>query len=217
MSLPKIKAVVFDLDGTLVDSLTTTFNSLNHALDAFGHRALGPQEFFALFGPSEPVILGKLLGKENAEKAYAIAHAYLDERLQDITVFEQVEEMLRKLETQNIDIAIVTGRGWDTTQTILQHHGWEDRFSIVIANDHAPRPKPYPDGILKAIEHLGHSPHECIYLGDMPGDMKAARAAGALPVGAHWDQLAIENDLIAGGAEYTVETPSGLIDLLLNP
>jgi HAD superfamily hydrolase (TIGR01549 family) len=211
---PPARAVVFDLDGTLVDSLPTTFEAFNQGILACGGRAHTPQEIMKYFGPSESVIFGKILGEDRAAEAYAHARAYLDQNMGSVTMFEGVLELLRELRQKQVPMAIVTGRGWDSTQMILEHHGLEQFFETVIANDHVPEPKPAPHGIQLALSRLKLAASEIIYVGDSTVDIIAARAAGSYGVAALWDSRAQREKLIQVDPHYLAEHPSELIQLV---
>jgi len=184
-----LKCILFDLDGTLVNSLAVTFNGFNHAFQKFGGKALSPVEIMAYFGPGEKEIFAKILGDEHAESAQAEYFAYTRGRLQEAPLFPGIAEVLAECRTREIPIGIVTGRGRESTHFILDHHGIRDQFGCILTHDDLSSSKPSPEGILKALEILGCKPEEALYLGDMWMDVRAAKRAGCKAFSAGWDPL----------------------------
>jgi HAD superfamily hydrolase (TIGR01509 family) len=208
------QAIVFDLDGTLVDSLSVTFEAFNRGIEAFGGRRHSGHEIMRYFGPSESVILGKILGADKGAAAGAICHAYMRENVHRAPLHEGIGEMLEELKRRGLPVAIVTGRGWESTEGILKHHGLLDRFVTVIASDHVVEPKPAPHGILLAAERLRVPASEIIYVGDSHFDMKAAHRAGASSAAALWDAL-VDRLLLEGeGPHFWLKRPEELFGIL---
>lgn len=209
-----VKGVVFDLDGTLVDSLKTTFDAFNHGIVRCGGRVHAPDEIMAHFGPGEGEIFARIVGRERAMEAYAASRDYLDEHLEDVPLHEGVSALLDELADRRIPISIVTGRSWNTTEVILRHHGILDRFITVIANDHVPLPKPAPNGIQLALERMKFRPEDIAYVGDSVVDIQASRSAGARSVAALWDRLASREALASHDPHHWANHPSDLLGLV---
>jgi HAD superfamily hydrolase (TIGR01509 family) len=210
-----LKGIIFDLDGTLVDSLSTTFDAFNHAIVAHGGQPLTPQQIMAYFGPGEGQIFARILGQEKAAPAYHLCRAYLDENIGRVPLHQGIGDVLEHLKSRGLPVAIVTGRSWDTTEIILKHHGILDRFVTVIANDHVGSPKPSPEGIRLALSRLGLEPVQAAYVGDSWVDMRASRTAGTLSIGALWDLMADRRALEAHDPHHLLERPElmrGLLD-----
>jgi HAD superfamily hydrolase (TIGR01509 family) len=211
MSNLSVKGVVFDLDGTLVDSLATTFDAFNHGITRCGGRAHSPSEIMAYFGPGEDEIFAQIVGRERAAEAYAASRRYLDEHLHQVPLHEGVAGVLEELARRKLPLAIVTGRSWNTTEVILRHHGLLPRFVTVIANDHVPFPKPAPHGIQLASQRLQLLPSEVLYVGDSAVDILASKSAGAKSVAALWDRLASKAGLAAHDPHYWAHHPQELL------
>jgi HAD superfamily hydrolase (TIGR01509 family) len=182
-----LKGIVFDLDGTLVDSLATTFDAFNHGITKFGGKVHTPAEIMAYFGPGEGEIFAQILGADKAEAAYEACRDYMDANLSRVPLHSGVGELLESLKSAGVPISIFTGRSWNTTEMILKHHGLMDRFITVVANDHVDAPKPSPEGLHLALSRMKLEPQQVLFVGDSPADMIASRAAGARGVGALWD------------------------------
>ncbi len=203
----KPKGIVFDLDGTLVDSLKVTFDAFNLGITHFGGRVHTGKEIMSFFGPGEGQILARIVGNENAEVATAMARAHLEENLSRVPLHAGAAELLEKLKSAGVAVSIVTGRAWETTETILNHHGLLDRFVTVVAHDHVGASKPAPEGILLAISRMELKPEECCYVGDSPMDMLAASRAGMPGVACLWDQMSSRKEMLAAGASFLAERP----------
>ena len=188
--LNSIKGFVFDLDGTLVDSLGTTFDAFNHAIVQSGGKKHTPAEIMAHFGTGESQIFAKILDEERAESAYALSRSYMDENMGTVPLHDGIGDLLEKLKSSNIPISIFTGRSWDTTKIILTHHGLLDRFITIVANNHVTKPKPSPEGLVLALSRMKLMPHEVFFVGDSPVDIIAGKEAGSPSIAALWDLIA---------------------------
>lgn len=207
-----LKGIVFDLDGTLVDSLSLTFDAFNRGIVQQGGQIHTPQQLMAHFGPGEDKIFLKILGsKSKAEKAYLACREYLDENLHRCPLHEGVLDLLDHFKNAGVPMSIFTGRSWNTTEVILKHHGLLDRFVTVVANDHVDHPKPSPEGLYLALKRMALQPGEALFVGDSPVDILAARSAGALGVAALWDLLADRGLLERHQPHHWAEKPKELI------
>ncbi len=185
-----LKGIVFDLDGTLVDSLGVTFAGFNHALTSMNIRAHSVEEITTHFGTGEDQIFAKLVGKERAQEAYSRFQRYMDENVNRVPLHEGVAELLKNIHQHQVPTSIFTGRSWNTTETILRYHGLLNSFVTIVANDHVALPKPSPEGLHLALSRMKLTPEEVLFIGDSPADLIASRAAGTQGVAALWDHLA---------------------------
>jgi pyrophosphatase PpaX len=205
-----MKGILFDLDGTLVDSLTATFEAFNHGIVSHGGREHTPQEILAYFGPGEGEIFAQILGLDQAASAYQASRDYMDANMGRVPLHEGVGDLLERMKSAGVPVSIVTGRSWETTELILRHHGLLDRFVTVVANDHVTSPKPSPEGLRLALSRMGLDPADTCYVGDSPVDMQAARSAGASGVAALWDLLANRENLEKFDPHHFAEHPSSV-------
>jgi len=214
----KLKGIVFDLDGTLVDSLGVTFDGFNHGIRVRGGRPMAPREIMNYVGTGEREIFAAILGNAEADEAYAAYRDYVEENLGHVPMHNGILELLNALDRAGIPASIFTGRSWNTTQSILRHHGWLGRFVTVVANDHVKAPKPAPEGLHLALERMKLKPSEVLLVGDMPADICAANAAGARGVAALWDATVKREELEPHSPHYWAENPKqlwGLCESLL--
>ncbi|MGK5082791.1 HAD-IA family hydrolase [Bdellovibrionota bacterium FG-1] len=203
----KLKGIVFDLDGTLVDSLAVTFDAFNHGFINQGGTRRTPSEIMSYFGPGERQIFAAILGDSRADAAYLACRNYLDQNLHRVPLHAGISDLLQSLSEAGIAISVVTGRSWNTTEVILGHHGLLQSFVTVVANDHVSMPKPDPEGIQLACKRMGLNPAEILYVGDMAVDIQAARAAGSGSVAAFWDPSVKREDLLAHAPNHWAHHP----------
>lgn len=208
------KGIVFDLDGTLVDSLSVTFEAFNHGFTLFGSPKLSPAEIMNQFGPGEAEIFGRIVGVENAEAAYKASKEHLNANLSRTPLHSGIGELLEKLKSAGIPISIFTGRSWPTTELILNYHQLLDRFVTVIANDHVGSPKPSPEGLFLASKRMHIEPKHLLFVGDSPSDMIASQSAGSSGVAALWDLQADREILAPWKPHFWAKEPMEVFALL---
>src|SRR3954464_2972562 len=110
-----LKGILFDLDGTLVDSLSATIDAFNHGIVSQGGRVHTAQEIMRYFGPGEGEIFSQIVGPGRAAAAYEACRKFLDENLARVPMHAGVPELLDELKAAKVPISIVTGRSWNTT------------------------------------------------------------------------------------------------------
>ncbi len=177
----RVRAVLLDMDGTLVDAFGPIVTALNRTLADFGLPEMSEADIRRHTGRGECSMIS-LFG-ERREQAAERFLTYHDERLLDVRPMPGAEALLDWLATSGIPAAIVTSKHQDRAERQLAHLGWRHRFSAVIGLCDGRRQKPDPHTLLLACEALDVEPAQTIMVGDGTADMKAARRAGSLPVG----------------------------------
>ncbi|MBP3585248.1 MAG: HAD-IA family hydrolase, partial [Peptococcaceae bacterium] len=173
-----IKAVLFDLDGTLIDTSDLIFRSFEYALDTVLHTQIPREELLWTFGrPLEQIM--KSLGGERADELLKSFRAYSISHETDINLFPQVHETLAYLRAKGIKTAIVTSRIRPSTMRDLEILQLNPAlFDAIITPESTIEHKPHPAPALKAMELLGVSPEETIMIGDSMHDLQCGRQAG---------------------------------------
>jgi HAD superfamily hydrolase (TIGR01509 family) len=181
-----VKAAIFDLDGTLLDSLPLTFTAFREALRPWVGRDLTDQEIYARFGPADHEIVASWAGPEHAAEAVnRLMDAYA-RSVEQVAPYDGVLAMLEVLKGRGLRLALCTGRGRPSTELLIQHLGLGTWFDVVVTGEEVPCPKPEPDGILRTAELLEIPPGQVLYTGDSVKDVDAGVRAGAFTVAALW-------------------------------
>lgn len=179
---------IFDLDGTLVDSMSTHYRAWRYALQNNGapHEAFLWDEFIAHGGMAAPDIVSDLNRiyklQMNPQLVAAQKRARYDYLLETekLPIIEETIGLVRKLKAKNIPYAIGTGSVIDGARATLRSAGIEELFSIIVTPDDVPpgRGKPEPDIFLLAAERMGVPANECVVFEDAQPGIRAAEAAG---------------------------------------
>ncbi|MFT6861806.1 MAG: beta-phosphoglucomutase family hydrolase [Akkermansiaceae bacterium] len=176
------KALIFDLDGTLVDSMPAHFKAWCKALKKQGHQGVFPEDvFYAMGGRPTRDIVEVLngeqdLGLDPEEVAYAKKKAFL----KNLASIELIPEVAKIAEEHRgkIPMAVASGGGRIVVEKTLQHLGISDWFDEVVTADDVKHGKPAPDIFLEAASRLGVDPKDCVVFEDARSGIIAARAAG---------------------------------------
>jgi len=182
----KTRLVIFDLDGTLVDTLDATFRCFQEAVSPALGRVPSREEILERFGPADHRIVAEWVGPRQAQAAVERLYACYETAFADSGPFPGIVDLVRELRSQGRLTAIFTGRGRPSTDAILRGMQLQDLFDAVVTSDDVDHPKPAPDGLLKILELLKMKADEAVYVGDTVKDIDAARAAGMTPLAALW-------------------------------
>ncbi|HEU4557366.1 MAG TPA: HAD family hydrolase [Longimicrobium sp.] len=185
------KAILFDLDGTLIDTYRLYTESYGRAMEPFLGRRPTVEEVVARNPASERRFLVDWLGQEQGEACHAAFrthYAELHGALAD-GMYDGVREMLAALRSAGYPLGIVTGKGrhaWEVTERELDLGSWD----VVVTDDDVTEPKPEPEGLLHAVRALGIDPADAVYAGDSLVDLRAGRAAGMRTAAVLWPKTA---------------------------
>lgn len=171
----KTQAIVFDLDGTLVDSLPFVLRAFSHALEPFGPRPT--MDLFArLGGPPARIFSGLVHDPKHVPAAIERLEAFNREHHHLIRPFGGVGVVLEQLRTRGATLAIWTGRDRASTAWLLHEHGLGGFFSTVICGDDLPTHKPDPAGLQDILRQLDVKPPEALLVGDADVDVLGGAA-----------------------------------------
>ena len=206
MKFDDVKAVLFDLDGTLIDSAPDLAAAADQLRTASGQASLPLAAYRPLVGSGARGLLGLALGMGPDHPAFdtnkeAFFQAY-EARLTEATqVFEGVPGLLKSIEGHPLPWGVVTNKS--------------ERFTgPIISGDTTPFAKPHPEPLLEAARRLGVSPQHCVYIGDDERDVQAGRAAGMRTIAATYGYLGQDADVLSWGADRLVQAPLELVSLL---
>ena len=208
-----MRAVVFDMDGTLLDSVPTVSRAYADAIRSLGGPPVSPDEVVAEWhvGHTE-LVLGHFLGRCGPAEVERF-HAHLDPAIAKLRPFPGIPALLDELVDAGLRLGVFTAATRRVALSMLAAAGIDARFAVVVAGDDVERPKPAPDGLLLAQRQLGVPAEATAYVGDAEVDLGCANAAGSLGVHARWGARAG----VRGGAHLVAAHPYDVLNLLVAP
>ena len=216
-----MKAVLFDLDGTLIDSAPQLVGALNQLRQQYD---LPPIPFLVGRPYASHGAAGLLKAGFNMDKNDPLFDARVQEFLDiykevfnlNMQCMEGIEELINTLNLRKISWGIMTNKAKKFAQPIVSSHPLLKSAACLIAGDDVSMPKPSPEGLIKASQMLLIEPSDIIYLGDDRRDVMAANDAGMVSMAARYGYLEVGDDAKSWGAQYIIDKPSELLDYL-NP
>lgn len=216
-----VRCVLFDVDGTLIDTWDLYIESFLRSLETHVGRRLTLEELAALHPTSELRVLRQVLASDDELPQ---AHEGFLSHLRSLHpelyagVYDGVPGMLAALRSRGLVLGLVTGKSrgaWAVTAPVAGL----GEFAVAIMDDDVAHPKPEPEGLLAALAAVGAAPDETIYVGDSLNDARAARGAGVRFVAALWAKSDVERatfveKVAAEGAWALVPEPAALVELL---
>jgi pyrophosphatase PpaX len=204
-----IKAVLFDLDGTLIHSIEHIIACWQHTVRTSLGREMSREEIVPTLGRAllecfEEIAPGRSLEMREVYRAYQKATHDAD-----VTIVPGTHEALERLRGAGFTLGVVTSKGITVATEGLNLFNLGPYFDTVITYEDTERHKPYPDPLLVASARLGIEPEHMVYVGDAVFDIQAGKAAGMLTVGVTWGAGKRE-ELVAAGADWVVEGMEGL-------
>lgn len=211
-----IKAVLFDLDGTLTNTLDDIANAMNHSLRAHGLPEFAVDDYRYLVGDgvrklAERACRGRRELEDSVRQAY---QAYYQAHAQVLTApYEGVTELLCALNQRGVPMAVFSNKPHADTCRIVAHYFPEIAFEVIRGQLDGVPVKPDPAGALAVAAEMGIGPGEFVYLGDTGTDMRCAVNAGMQPIGVLWGFRSAE-ELLESGALALLKHPLQLLDIL---
>ena len=212
------KAAIFDLDGTLINSLEDLADSANAMLSSYGFPTHPVEPYKYFVGNGSRKLIERCLPKEQASDP-----AFVDEALerykaiyakhtQDKTrVYDGILDMLTELQKRRIPMGICTNKHQSAAEDIVSSMFPANTFQSILGDQKGLPRKPDPKKVLMIAEKFGVQPREVAYFGDTSVDMDTAKNAGFLPVGVLWG-FRPKEELIEHGAKVLLEKPSELFE-----
>ena len=214
-----VSTILFDLDGTLVDTAPDLGQALNLQLIRHGRPPLADAAIrpFASHGSRGLIGLGfGITPKDNN---------FINMRDEYLAIYETVftrspvllpgiAELLQTIEIKGLKWGIVTNKPRRFTMPLIESMGLHKRAACVVSGDDAPQPKPSPATLLMACEKVGVLPENCIYVGDAERDIQAGKAAGMKTVVALFGYIDVTDKPQDWGADALIEVPSELLEAL---
>jgi phosphoglycolate phosphatase len=213
------RAVLFDLDGTLIDSAPDLAAAANGLRSARGLPPL-PYEFLRpMVGAGARGMVGLAFGVAPGQPEFEplkqeFLSRYEEGLLLRTRVFRDMEPVLSQLDAERVPWGIVTNKATRYTEPVVHGLGLRRRAAVVICGDTTPHSKPHPEPLLEAARRLAVSPADCIYIGDDLRDVQAGRAAGMGVLAAGWGYLGQGESIEKWGADAVLQHPLDVLKFL---
>ena len=215
----KFQAVLFDLDGTLLDTLTDIANAVNDVLTRFGFQTHPTDAYRYFVGDGEHDLIKRILPQNHLDEKTingwikAIQQEYGKRWAENTKPYPGIKELLYELERLNLSKAILSNKLDDFTKLMVKKLLPEFSFNVVRGATPSMPNKPNPASAIQIADELQIPPEQFIYLGDTNTDMQTANSAGMYAAGALWG-FRDADELLANGAKVLVKTPQEVLKLI---
>ena len=211
--------LLFDLDGTLVDSAPDLAGAANDLRAAHGLPALPYEALRPMVGAGARGMVGIAFGVPPGDARFeglkdAFLTRYAKRLLHSTRVFDAMQPVLDALDVAGLPWGIVTNKAMRFTAPLVDGLGLAQRARVVIAGDTTAHAKPHPEPLLEAARRIGVAPKACAYIGDDHRDVQAGRAAGMATLAAAWGYLGQGEPVHAWGADHVLSSPGQLLQWL---
>lgn len=206
---------IFDLDGTLLDTLADLATSVNHTMKQFGFPEHSFDEVRRMVGNGIKKLIERAIpqGTENPlyDSVYdAFMTYYLEHSLDTTCPYDGIVEMLHALKERGKNIAVVSNKYCKATEQLCRHF-FKDYVSVAIGESENIRKKPAPDSVLEVMRRLATDKDHCVYIGDSDVDIETARNSGIPCISVLWG-FRDKDFLISHGATCLVSTPKQITE-----
>src|SRR5688572_6375585 len=213
--MPAIRTVLFDLDGTLIDSVRLILDSYHHTLAIHGLPPRSDEEWLA--GVGTPLTAQFAAWRDDPVTLQALIATYREYNLKHhdrmVTVYPGVVNVVRALRGEGVTTGLVTSKNRAGAVRGLTLVRLEAMMDVMVCADEVENPKPHPEPVEKAVGLLGADPRATVYVGDSIHDMHAGRAAGVRTAAALWGPFG-RSHLEGAQPDYWLERPEELLTLV---
>jgi pyrophosphatase PpaX len=211
----RFRVVLFDLDGTLIDSGPIILASMQHATRTVLGREIAYEELAATVGGQGLVSQMRTLDPDRVDELVEVYKQHNDPLHETLEAFDDFLDVLPRLREEGRRLGIVTAKRHRTVQLALDRFPeLAEQFDVVVGYEDTERHKPAPDPVVAALEKLAAQPDEAAYVGDSPVDVQAARAAGVFAVAVGWGGIHPDERLLEEEPDAFVGTPRELLDVV---
>jgi pyrophosphatase PpaX len=212
--MPELTTALFDLDGTLIDSIRLILDSYHHTLSRHNLPARTDDEW--LRGVGTPLHVQFSAWQESPEILEAMIATYrafnLEHHDRMVTIYPGVLDAVREIKAVGVQTGLVTSKNRHGAMRGLKLVGLEALMDVLVCADEVANPKPHPEPVEKAVALLGADPTTTVYVGDSIHDMQSGRAAGVRTAAALWGPFK-RSHLESAEPDYWLETPADLVSL----
>lgn len=214
-----VRCVLFDLDGTLIDSAPDLAMAADEMRTARGLPSIPLATYRPHAGAGARGMLGMAFGIKPGDADFeALREEFLqryERRMTCLTrAFDGVPELLSALQARSIHWGVVTNKATRLTHPLIATWPWFDTCRVVVCGDTTPFSKPHPAPVLEALQVAGLKARDTVYVGDDERDMRAGRAAGVATVAARYGYLGEGADVSAWPADAVIDRPLALLNWL---
>lgn len=213
-----VKAIIFDLDGTLANSLEDLADAVNFTLKKFGCKTHELGKYNGFVGDGMKMLLLRAFGtdinKFEYQEVYNVFIKRYSEHFCDKTrVYYNELQIIERLQELNIKIAVVTNKVDFMAKAVVEKLYGKNKFCAVLGQSEEYPTKPNPEIVFKALNIMKVKPEECIFVGDSNIDIITGHNAGMKSVGVLWG-FRTKEELKAAGADYIINNPNELLSVL---
>ncbi len=205
----RFPVVLFDLDGTLVDSAAIILASFHHATETVLQRRMPDEQILAQVGGTNLETQMALIDADRVDELVRVYREHNDPSYSELACFDGMIDVLCTLKDEGRRLGVVTAKRRPAVERVFDGAGIRAYFDVVVGSDSTERHKPDPEPILHALEQLDARPADAAYVGDSPFDVQAARAARVFSVAVGWGGVHRPD-----GADAFVESPEELLGVL---
>ena len=214
----KYKAIIFDLDGTLLNSLIDIADSVNLVLEKHNLPTHQLDDYKLFIGNGLEKLVERALPENVTNNEFnkylsEIREVYSNNQISKTKPYDGVLEMLSELQKRNISINILSNKPIDFTKMVVKHFLGDFKFENVLGAREGIPKKPNPQAVFEIIENLGIDKSEVLYVGDTGTDMQTAENADLTSVGVLWGFRDME-ELVENNADYIIEEASKIISII---
>jgi pyrophosphatase PpaX len=213
--MPKLDTILFDLDGTLIDSVRLILDSYHHALDRHGLPPRTDEHW--LRGVGTPLAVQFAEWRDDPATLEALIVAYREYNLKHhdrmVTVYPGIVQTVGALKAAGLATGLVTSKNRQGALRGLSLARLEQLMDVLVCADEVDNPKPHPEPVEKAVALLGADPKRTVYVGDSIHDMVSGRAAGVRTAAALWGPFGRQH-LEGAEPDYWLEQPGELLELV---
>lgn len=208
-----IKLVIFDLDGTLLDTIADITDSLNLALQDAGLRKVSIDECKYMVGSGAKVLIEKAIPEQ---KYFDIVyekymHYYEKYQKNKTKPYKYIIDTLKALKDENLKLAVLSNKPREDTLRVVDYYFGRDLFDVVLGKKPENRRKPHIDGCLEILETLKINHNEVLYVGDTNIDIETAKGAQIIPVAVSWG-FRLPEEL--QGYRYLIDNPKEILNII---
>ncbi len=213
-----VKGIIFDLDGTILNTLDDLFYSTNYALEQYNLKTRTYEEIRCFVGNGVRVLIEKAVGIEYQHlvedvlktfKTHYQAHSF-----DHIRYYQYIEEVLKKLNRKGIKLAVVTNKFDAAAQEIINKY-FPSIFDVVLGETKELKRKPHPDMCNYVLNKLGLKNSEVLYIGDSEVDIETAKNANLKCISCSWG-FRTKEELILAGASLIIDDPRKILSMIEN-